>query len=65
MNPHTSKATASAIAVALFFATALLTHTIVSSLSYREATKPAAREVEYVLPNTKDLVNNQPNPFKF
>ena len=65
MTTHTPKITASAIAVMLFSAAAVVTHTIVSGLTYSTVDRPSRKNVEYVLPTSGNQPNSKPKRFEF
>jgi hypothetical protein len=65
MTTHTPKITASAIAVIVFSAAALVTHNIVGGLTSSTVDRPSQKNIEYVLPTTGAKVNNQVKRFEF
>lgn len=65
MTTHTPKITASVIAVSLFSAAALSTHSLVIGLTSVLADRASAKNVEYVMPTTGAKVNNQMKRFEF
>jgi hypothetical protein len=65
MTTQTPKITASAIAVILFSAAALVTHTIVVGLTSPTVDRPSRKNVEYVLPTTVTQPNSKPKRFEF